>query len=290
MPVVDANGATFHYLQAGEGPDVVMLHGLTGSQAAWHLRIAPHLGRGRRITTYDLRGHGYSSLTPTGYSTRAMALDLAALLDAWGLDQVDLLGHSFGADVALHFALLWPARVRRLAVLEPVIPALLANRHLPDWPGWVQWVALIEQLTGAPVPAERRGDLRYLLGRSAEVPAMFGPARGLRRRQDRIRRLLDRTTLPQEYEQADELTIANLATLPHPKLLVYDDGSAWMSTCRVLRDVLTSCTTLLLPHAPLGHFAPLDAPEALLAALDAFLPPDPAVTLSAASAAAVAGR
>ena len=102
MPkVVLGNGVKIHYQQIGEGPDVVMIHGLTGNLAVWHLQIIPQLMDRFRITTYDLRGHGYSEVTPAGYTGDDMAEDLRNLLDALDIERPALVGHSYGADISL---------------------------------------------------------------------------------------------------------------------------------------------------------------------------------------------
>ena len=119
MPKIQANGALFHYIALGEGPDVVMLHGFLGNLAVWHLSMVPQLRREFRVTTYDLRGHGYSEVTPTGYSAGEMAQDLLCLLDQLGIQKAVLVGHSFGADIALYFALKHPERVSKLIAMEP---------------------------------------------------------------------------------------------------------------------------------------------------------------------------
>ena len=64
MPKIDANGISQHYLTVGRGPDVVMLHGFLGNLAVWHLNIVPELRAEFRVTAVDLRGHGYSEVTP----------------------------------------------------------------------------------------------------------------------------------------------------------------------------------------------------------------------------------
>jgi pimeloyl-ACP methyl ester carboxylesterase len=271
MPRTSANGVDFHYLQAGSGPDLVMLHGLSGNLAVWHLRMVPMLQDRFRITTYDLRGHGFSSMPPAGYSTGDMARDLAALLDALAIEEADLVGHSYGADIALHFALLYPRRVGRLVLIEPGIPALLNDRKDPAWDGWRHWAEILERLSGQPVPRERWTDVGYMLRRSVEVPIVYGPARGLPRRRDRILRLMDTTSLSSDYEVVGELTLENLARIPHRKLLIYDGGSAWLSTFVILRDLLPRCTPLLLPRSELRHFAPLDAPELVVEHVSRFL-------------------
>ncbi|HUQ69546.1 MAG TPA: alpha/beta hydrolase [Planctomycetaceae bacterium] len=271
MPTIDANGVTFHYLQAGQGPDLFLLHGLSGNLATWHLRIVPLLQEHFRVTTYDLRGHGRSSMPPSGYTTGDMAGDLNALMDALGIARAAFVGHSFGADIVLHFALLHPNRASRLALIEPGIPALVHDRKLGQWEGWEFWARDLERMTGEPVPRERWSDVAYMVRRSVEIPIVYGPLKGLPRRKDRILKLLDTTTMIADYETVGELTLQNLATIQHPKLLIYDGGSAWLSSFRVLRDLLVNCTPIVLPGAEMRHFAPLEAPELLVEHLVRFL-------------------
>lgn len=285
MPTVEANGVTLHYLRVGSGPDLIMLHGLSGNLASWHLHLVPLLESECRITTYDLRGHGRSSMPARGYTTREMAQDLCALMDALTIDRADLLGHSFGADIALHFALLYPERARRLALIEPGIPALVSQRADTEWEGWTYWATVIEQATGEPVPPERRTDVRYLVRRSFEVPVQYGPLKGLPRRKDRVLKLLEETSVTDDYLVVDELTIENLATLPHPKLLVYDGASAWLTSFSVLQDVLTNCTPAVLPGSEMRHFAPLEAPAELVEHLTRFLTAEDSSQRSAPAAA-----
>ena len=109
-----ANGIQLHYQQFGKGPHLVMVHGITGNLAIWYLEIVPALMGEYRITTYDLRGHGYSEAPPTNYTTADHANDLKHLLDVLGIERAHIMGHSFGADVALNFTILFPERVDRL--------------------------------------------------------------------------------------------------------------------------------------------------------------------------------
>src|ERR1017187_4300214 len=118
MPKIKANGVNLHYITVGMGPDIVMLHGFLGNLAVWHLYMAPILRREYRVTTYDLRGHGYSDVTPNHYTAADMVEDLRCLLDALGIEKPILVGHSFGADIALYFSLLYPERVPKLVALE----------------------------------------------------------------------------------------------------------------------------------------------------------------------------
>ena len=117
------SGITLHYQQVGQGPDLVMLHGLTGNLAVWHLKMVPSLWDRFRITTYDLRGHGYSEVTPSGYTPDDMATDLNDLLDVLGIEQAAFVGHSYGADTALYFALKHPERARAVIAIASACSA-----------------------------------------------------------------------------------------------------------------------------------------------------------------------
>jgi pimeloyl-ACP methyl ester carboxylesterase len=268
------NGINFHYWQVGEGPDVVMLHGLNGNLAVWHLKMVPELRTEYRITTYDLRGHGRSDMPPTGYTTEDMANDLLGIMDALEIERAHLVGHSLGADISLHFGLLYPDRVDKMVLLEPAIPALVNLRRSETWEGWAYWVHMLKIFTGVEVPRERWNDLDYLIRLSVEIPILYGPARGLPRKKEPTLRLLDTTTIVKDYEVAGSLTLENLGKIPHPKLLIYDGGSPYMGTYDVIRDLLINCTPILLPPSDLRHFSPLEQPEILLEHMRAFFQSD----------------
>src|SRR3954454_12584591 len=156
------SGIRIHYQRVGQGRDLVMIHGLTGNLAVWHLKIIPLLFDQFRILTYDLRGHGYSDMPPTGYSATDMAADLEELLDVLDIEQVCLVGHSYGADIALYFALRCPGRVRHVVAIEAALPALNQQRAREDWQGWDYWIDVLER-SGQSVPPERRHDADYML-------------------------------------------------------------------------------------------------------------------------------
>src|SRR5450631_3649941 len=157
MPKITANGVNLHYITVGAGPDIVMLHGFLGNLAVWHLYMAPILRREYRVTTYDLRGHGYSDVTDTGYTAADMAEDLRCFLDEMGIEQPILVGHSFGADIAMYFSLLYPERVPKLLALEPGLAGFVPLRKEKDWIGWAGWGAKPEE-AGIPVPGDKRND------------------------------------------------------------------------------------------------------------------------------------
>jgi pimeloyl-ACP methyl ester carboxylesterase len=130
---VHVHDARLHLLDfGGEGRAVVFLHGVGGNAWTW-LEVAPALADTGRTLALDFRGYGESQWSPTqDYSTATHASDLAQVLDALGLDELDVVGFSWGGLVALALAAA-DERVRRVAMVdippsfeqsETAIPAL----------------------------------------------------------------------------------------------------------------------------------------------------------------------
>jgi pimeloyl-ACP methyl ester carboxylesterase len=254
------SGLKLHYQITGQGPDLVMIHGLTGNLAIWHLKIIPMLWDHFRILSYDLRGHGYSDMPPTGYTAGDMATDLGQLLDELGIERPFFVGHSFGADTALYFAFRHPERVRRVIAIEAALPALINLRSREEWKGWDFWCRVLEE-SGHPVPPERRCDMDYLLRTSLQMTKKWGPLNGLPRNPEPYLRLLDTTTISRDYDVVDELTLENIGRIQTPVELIYGDGSAFLGSYDYLGEHLPNVTSILLPKSDLGHFGPLEHPE-----------------------------
>ena len=254
------SGLTLHYQTAGKGPDVVMVHGLTGNQAVWHLQIIPSLWDHFHMVTYDLRGHGYSDMPPTGYTADDMATDLVDLLDALDIEQTAVVGHSFGADIALYFALRYPERTRRVVAIEAALPALIQLRSRDEWEGWTYWAEVLEK-SGCTVPPERRSDVGYLLRASLDVPKKWGPLNGLPRNPEPFLRLIETTSMPRDYEVVGALTLENIRHVQPPVLLIYGEASAFLGSHAYLSEHLPHVQSVLLPKTETGHFGPLEEPE-----------------------------
>src|SRR2546425_1136982 len=125
----EVDGLALHYLVEGRGPAVVLVHGLGGFAASWRHNI-PSLAARATVYAVDLPGFGRSGKPSAAYSLAYFARALHAFLDAVGVTQVSLVGHSLGAAVALTYALTRPARVERLALRSGCVPGF-------GWqPGW----------------------------------------------------------------------------------------------------------------------------------------------------------
>ena len=125
MPIIKVNDIHPHVQQIGpKGTEaVVMLHGLmVGSLAMWYFTSAPQLAKHQQVVMYDLRGHGKSDKTPSGYDTENMSRDLEALIQHLGLSTVSLVGYSYGAIIALSYTLKNMKKVKKLALVEAPLP------------------------------------------------------------------------------------------------------------------------------------------------------------------------
>lgn len=114
---VQANGISYYYEVHGEGEPLLLLHGGLGSLDMFD-QVMPILEEDRQVIAVDLHGHGRTELGDRPISLIDMGDDLAAVLDALGQPQVDVLGYSLGAGVAFRLAVQHPDKVRRVALVS----------------------------------------------------------------------------------------------------------------------------------------------------------------------------
>lgn len=131
-----ANGLRLHHLDyGGSGRLVVCLHGVTGHAWAWH-GVAPALAGAGQVLAFDLRGHGDSQWSARAdYGSGHHAADVEARLDALGAAEVDLVGSSWGALVAMVVAARMPRRVRRLVIVDVEPSFEQGETDIPPRPG-----------------------------------------------------------------------------------------------------------------------------------------------------------
>ena len=138
-----AGSITLDGEQAGEGPPVVLLHGLSATRRNVVQGSRALIKRGYRLISYDARGHGASSPAPR-YEYRDLVADLSAVLEHLELERAALVGSSMGAATAMAFALEHPERV---PVLVQITPAYTGYARTGDVDGEM-WEKLATALDG----------------------------------------------------------------------------------------------------------------------------------------------
>jgi pimeloyl-ACP methyl ester carboxylesterase len=130
----------------------------------------------------------------------------------------------------------------------------------------------LEQLIGVRVPDEKRYDLEYTLMQLMKLPIIYGPAKGRLRDEALVLRTLN-ILKPMLYgsNTKGNITVEDLAKIPHPILLIYEKDSIAIETYNVLRDHMPNCTSVFLPEGKLKHFTILERPELLVEHIKAFL-------------------
>jgi len=118
---VDVPGARLHVVERGQGPTLLLLHGLSGQLGNFSYGMIEPLARDFHVVAVDRPGAGYSTRAPgAGADLPAQADVLAALIDKLGLDRPLVVGHSLGGAVALALAIGHPGRVGGLALVAPL--------------------------------------------------------------------------------------------------------------------------------------------------------------------------
>jgi pimeloyl-ACP methyl ester carboxylesterase len=123
----DVGDVRLHYVEAGEGPLIVLLHGFPEFWYGWRLQIAPLAAAGFRVVAPDLRGYNLSS-RPDGYKAyfaEALATDVHGLIRERGAESALLVGHDWGGTAAWITAMNHPEVVDRLAILNAAHPRKL---------------------------------------------------------------------------------------------------------------------------------------------------------------------
>jgi pimeloyl-ACP methyl ester carboxylesterase len=257
-----------------------LIHGVTGDLSIWFLcRAMTELSTRFRVTAYDLRGHGYSAVPESGYTSADHAADLFALMDELEIGQrgsgpAQVVGHSFGGVIALHAAALAPERFASVVLSDPYFPAL---RHLEDVSRWSHWQSFRQEALEAGVTLS--DEHWYDLGRffdqvvhlDDEGLRKFRQAVGLPSLNRLLR--LGRTTCGNDSKVEAGLTAGMIRRMDLPALALYGEFSPFLATAQYLVEHLPRCRSAIVPGAK--HRAPEENPDGFLRLLAAFLDETP---------------
>jgi len=122
---VRANGVRFHYVEAGSGPLLLLLHGFPECWYSWRHQI-PVLAERFHVVAPDLRGYNESDKPSSGYGVRTLVDDVAGLARAFGSERFRLAGHDWGGVIAWATAGRFPELVERLSILNAPHPTAMA--------------------------------------------------------------------------------------------------------------------------------------------------------------------
>jgi pimeloyl-ACP methyl ester carboxylesterase len=210
MAEVVAGGVRFHVQRLGAGPPtVVFLHGLVmDNLSSWYFTLANPVATFAEALLYDLRGHGKSERPPKGYGLEQMVEDLRGVLDATGHPEpVTLVGNSYGALLALAFAVHHPQRVAGL---------VLVDGHLSDGT-WAQDMVRTLRLEGAERDALIVRSFRDWLGRHS--------ARKRNRLAETASALVHGTSLVADLERTPAYGPGEIRAIRCPVLAIYGERS-----------------------------------------------------------------
>ncbi len=251
-----------HFNRYGSGrASLLILHGFLGSSGNWHSLARNAFGSRFQVFALDARHHGRSP-HPPGFSHALMAGDVQAFMDAQGLEDAVLLGHSMGGKTAMTFALAHPERTRALVVAD------MAPRAYPP-----HHTAILDALNGVPLDrlASRQEVDAWLARRIPDwgvrqfLLKSLAPAPG-----GGYRWLFNLPVLTEQYAGVVEAVPAG-APYTGPALFVRGEKSDYV-TERDRPDIeklFPAAELVTIPDA--GHWVHAEAPDAFARAVLSFL-------------------
>ena len=234
---------------------IVFVHGMVGHTGFWHSALAACADR-RRAVALDLRGHGNSGPPKNGdYSVEGCADDVLALFDALALDKVVLVGHSYGALIALEAAARRPSTVRRLILVDSpgdfnTLPLEVRDGQVAPFLTAVRgdgWRSVVEPAFEQALAGSKTSTAATIRARLATM------------QHDAIVSIYD-SMMTYAAVPALERYIAGSGATVHAILA---PANAWAYSLHVL---VPAITTTVVPDV--GHWLMLDAPDRFVAALE----------------------
>ena len=245
MHFVNTPQQQLHATSIGDGEPVVMLHGLLlGSIATWYFNVAPALANQNQVIMYDLRGHGKSSQTNSGYSVSSMSDDLACIMDHHQAQKPHLVGHSYGALIALHYAIHNPSRVGKLVLIDPPLPA-----------------SLIEGL-------HREDSKQVLMDFPDQIKHLPFGARRIKKIKNTIESLCNHSQFLEEVKEFKDFSLKELGQVESSTMAIFGEDSPCAGAAFKVRNGIKNCKTSFVKG---GHFIPLEQPHALTQMIRDFL-------------------
>lgn len=272
------NDVRLHWVQAGEGPLVVLLHGFPEFWYGWRKQIPALAAAGFRVVAPDLRGYNLSE-KPAGsrpYRVQALVDDIAALIRHLGVQQAHVVGHDWGGIVAWWLAMVHPGCINRLAILNAPHPQAF-SREIRRNPKQMlaSWYAGFFQLPALPEAALRARGYAALLGifRAESVrPGAFSED-DLQKYRESASRPGALTAMLNYYRAATRYPSPPVRTSPHETLLIWGvrDQALTIELTEGLEDWVPRLRIERIPEA--SHWVASEYPDRVNELLTGFLVP-----------------
>jgi pimeloyl-ACP methyl ester carboxylesterase len=260
------HGRTVNYALAGEGPVLLLVHGIGASHEHWRELIAP-LARRHTVIAPDLPGHGQSGPTTGDYSVGGLAAGLRDLLFLLGHERATLVGHSLGGGVAMQFAYQFPEATERLVLLSsgglgPEVTALLRAAALPGAGPFIAATAPLASALGNSRAARR------LTIEPAEVLSGYAELSDSAHRAAFLATLRSVIALGgQSVSALDRIYLAQAV----PVLIAWGERDRLVPVAHAHEAHRAIPGSRLELFPGVGHLPQLEAPAPLLAVLERFL-------------------
>lgn len=268
--MTQANGIQMHYVTAGRGEPLVLLHGFGETWYEWH-DLIPALAAHYAVIAPDLRGAGDSDKPMTGYDKKTMAEDVHALVQQLGYTKINLVGHDIGLMVAYSYAAAHPDEVRHLILVDAPIPGVA------DWDAVKahEWHFAFQSVPDLP-EALVAGKERLYLTTAFYYAKAYNPSAFT---EERINEYVRHYEAPgamraafayfgafPEDEQQNQIYART--KLPMPVLAVGGAESYGPKMVPMAQTVATNVTGGSIPEC--GHWVPVEQPQELTRRILAF--------------------
>jgi 3-oxoadipate enol-lactonase len=245
----DVDGGRFAWRESGEGPSLLLLHGLGGSRLSWEPQLVALADR-CRVVAWDMPGYGQSQPLDDVVTFSSLADAVLDLVDVLGGGAVHLAGISFGGMIAQYVAARWPSSVLSLTLLS-TSPAFGLDGTKPD-----EWrAARLSPLDAGLEPADFAGDvLAAISGPHISAEALDGQRAAMARLSGRaLRRSIDCLVTHDSRPLLPTITAPTLCAVGEL------DEETPVAYAFALADLIPGARLVVVPEA--GHLLNVEAPD-----------------------------
>ncbi|HEU0301553.1 MAG TPA: alpha/beta hydrolase [Longimicrobium sp.] len=269
------NNVRLHWVEAGVGPPVLLLHGFPECWWGWRRQIQPLADAGFRVLVPDLRGYNLSEKPPgvSSYRLENLIGDAEALIRQTGAERAHVVGHDWGGVIAWRLAMVSPERVDRLAILNAPHPKAFARELMTPDQMLRSWYAAAFQVPALPEAAFRANGfalLEHIFRAESVRPGAFTDE-DIRRYREAAARPGAITAMINYYRAAARFPGPPPRVIEHPALLIWGerDRALTVRLTEGLEEWVPNLRVERLPQA--SHWVMAEYPEHVNALLIDFL-------------------